>query len=112
MPGRDAAVVPAADDPLAPQQAQVGLELLPEGLVLVRVRVEQAYRGRGAFRGGHGTASSPGSQGLGPAVGADVRAPRTVMGPILRAAESRIKREVGVASETPQVEMDSASPVC
>ena len=28
---------------------------VPEGLVLVRVRVEQAYRGRGAFRGGHGT---------------------------------------------------------
>ena len=30
----DAAVVPAADDPLSLQQAQVGLELVPEGFVL------------------------------------------------------------------------------
>ena len=58
VPAVDAAVVPAADDPLVLQEAQVGLELLPQGLVLVRVRVEQPYRGRGAFRGGHGTGLS------------------------------------------------------
>src|SRR5512135_2289282 len=51
----DAAVVPAADDPLGLQQAQVGLELVPEGFVLFRVREEERDRGRGAFRGRHGT---------------------------------------------------------
>ena len=47
-------VVPASDDPLSFQQAQVGLELLPVLLVLVGIRVEQGNRGRGVFRGGHG----------------------------------------------------------
>ena len=40
--GRDGAVVPAADEPLTLQETQVGLEFVSEGLVLVRVRVEQA----------------------------------------------------------------------
>ena len=69
------------------QEAQVGLELLPQGLVLVRVRVEQAYRGRGAFRGGHGTGALRVRKDAG-GRGGDVRAPTAVMGPILRAARA------------------------
>jgi hypothetical protein len=54
-PGTDASVVPFGDDALTPQPAEGRLELVPEELVLVRVRVEQADRGRGRVRGGHET---------------------------------------------------------
>src|SRR5689334_16814649 len=45
--GTDASVVPFGDDSLTPQAAEGSLELVTEALVLVRVRVEETYRGRG-----------------------------------------------------------------